>query len=164
MRIYFAGSIRAGREMSGAYDRLIRFLSGFGEVLTEHVGNERLLEEEERYTDRYIHDRDMRWLLEADVVVAEVTVPSLGVGYEIARGLEHGKPVVCLYRPSDEKRLSAMISGCPDLHLVEYGDVEDAERALADILMRIKRNREKRGMEQDPAEGDEPSQREEGEP
>jgi len=34
-------------------------------------------------------------------VVAEVTIPSLGVGYEIGRAVAMGKRVLCLNRPKD---------------------------------------------------------------
>jgi len=34
-------------------------------------------------------------------VVAEVTIPSLGVGYEIGRAVALGKRVLCLYRARD---------------------------------------------------------------
>ena len=38
------------------------------------------------------------------VIVAEVTQPSLGVGYEIGRAYAMNKPILCLYRPQPEKR------------------------------------------------------------
>ena len=38
-RIYFAGSIRAGREDADLYGRIIRLLQRYGTVLTEHVGD-----------------------------------------------------------------------------------------------------------------------------
>lgn len=37
-------------------------------------------------------------------LVSEVTVPSLGVGYEIGRAVAMKKPVLCLYRPQEGKR------------------------------------------------------------
>ena len=37
------------------------------------------------------------------VIVAEVTQPSLGVGYEIGRAYAMKKPILCLYRPQPEK-------------------------------------------------------------
>ncbi|KAB0337781.1 hypothetical protein FD755_025470, partial [Muntiacus reevesi] len=49
--------------------------------------------------DRLIHDRDLAWLQQADAVVAEVTQPSLGVGYELGRAVALHKPVLCLFRP-----------------------------------------------------------------
>jgi len=131
MRIYFAGSIRAGREDAGLYHRIIGHLQKYGEVLTEHVGDRSLTEmDDEGVTDRFIHDRDMGWLLSADVVVAEVTVPSLGVGYEIGRALENGKPVLCLYRPQKDKRLSAMISGCEKVIVSAYQTIYEAESII----------------------------------
>ena len=55
-------------------------------------------------------------------MVAEVTVPSLGVGYEIAVALAHGIPVLALFRPEEGRRLSAMIAGAPGVQVAEYGD------------------------------------------
>lgn len=40
MKIYFAGSIRGGRDDASIYARLIEELKTHGEVLTEHVGFE----------------------------------------------------------------------------------------------------------------------------
>ena len=38
------------------------------------------------------------------VLVAEVTMPSLGVGYEIGRAVAMDKNILCLYRYQPEKR------------------------------------------------------------
>ena len=71
-------------------------LKHYGQVLTEHLGNDQEIESKDRIlTDVQIHDRDMEWIRESDLVVAEVTIPSLGVGYEIGRAIELGKPVLC---------------------------------------------------------------------
>ena len=48
-------------------------------------------------SDQEIHDRDLQWIIESDMLVAEVTIPSLGVGYEIGRAIEMGKPILCLF-------------------------------------------------------------------
>ena len=99
IRIYFAGSIRGGRKLAEIYRELIDMLRMHGEVYTEHVGNEEALRRDDvKYSDRFIHDRDLEWLRNSDMVIAEVTVPSLGVGYEIARAIELGKPVLCLFK------------------------------------------------------------------
>ncbi|XP_076454388.1 5-hydroxymethyl-dUMP N-hydrolase-like isoform X2 [Babylonia areolata] len=62
-------------------------------------------------SDKEIHDRDMDWLKQSDVLIAECTQPSLGVGYEIGRAVDLNKKVLCLFRPESGKRLSAMIRG-----------------------------------------------------
>ena len=43
------------------------------------------------------------------VLVAEVTQPSLGVGYEIGRAVDMNKRILCLYRPQPGKRELAPI-------------------------------------------------------
>src|SRR3989338_5373851 len=111
MKSYFAGSVRGGRGDNELYSQIIKSLSGYGTVLTEHVSNKDLSAMGENKASEIIYKRDMRWLKESDVVVAEVTTPSLGVGYEIAKAEEMGKRILCLYRPASERRLSAMVAG-----------------------------------------------------
>ena len=135
MKIYFAGSIRGGRSDAEIYAQIIEFLQGYGEVLTEHVGSDELMDKgESSLSDQEIHDRDMDWLLESDLMVAEVTNPSLGVGYEIGRAIEAGKKIVCLYRESEDKRLSAMIAGADQITIVKYDSLEFLINKLMKII------------------------------
>lgn len=135
MKIYFAGSIRGGREDAALYLQIIEYLKNYGEVLTEHIGDPNLTDlGDDGPTDRYIHNRDLAWLQSADVLVAEVTTVSMGVGYEIGRAVESGKKVLCLFRPESGKNLSAMIAGCPDLELVNYRDLNEAKMAIDEFL------------------------------
>ncbi|MCF6358655.1 MAG: nucleoside 2-deoxyribosyltransferase [Draconibacterium sp.] len=135
MKIYFAGSIRGGREDAALYLQIIKYLKTYGEVLTEHIGDPNLTElGDDGPTDKYIHDRDLEWLNSADVLVAEVTTVSMGVGYEIGRAVKTGKKVLCLFRPDSGKNISAMISGCEDLKLVNYSNLQEAKKAIAEFL------------------------------
>lgn len=120
MSIYFAGSIRGGREDKALYIEIIEQLREYGHVLTEHIGDSQLTLLGESADDRAIHDRDLSWLREAEYVVAEVTTPSLGVGYEIGKATEWDKPILCLYRPNDSRSLSAMIAGSSRVKVREY--------------------------------------------
>lgn len=131
MKIYFAGSIRGGRDDADLYLQIIDHLRQYGEVLTEHVGDKNIkLLGEDGLTDDYIHKRDLEWVLDSDVLVAEVSTTSLGVGYEIGRAIENNKRVLCLYRPQDGKRLSAMIAGSPDVTNAEYKNLDDAKKVI----------------------------------
>jgi len=137
MKTYFAGSIRGGREDAALYLQIIEYLKTFGEVLTEHIGDPKLTDlGDDGPTDRYIHDRDLEWLQSSDVLVAEVTSVSMGVGYEIGRAIESGKKVLCLYRPGSGKNLSAMIAGCPDLTLLNYRNLDEAKTAIGEFLQK----------------------------
>ncbi|KAK3605597.1 hypothetical protein CHS0354_005901 [Potamilus streckersoni] len=113
-KIYFCGSIRAGRQDVELYGRIIEQLQAYGIVLTEHVANKEIELSEVNLDDKFIHDRDIEWLENCDAVVAEVTQPSLGVGYEIGRAVAMKKRLLCLFRPASGKKLSAMIGGAYD--------------------------------------------------
>jgi len=127
MKIYFAGSIRGGREDAALYLDLISRLRAFGEVLTEHVGDPLLTRAgDDGPDDRSIHDRDMAWLAACDLLVAEVTMPSLGVGYELGCAVSMGKPVLCLHRPSPGRPLSAMVAGSPGIQTTSYANIDEA--------------------------------------
>ncbi|MFH1509507.1 MAG: nucleoside 2-deoxyribosyltransferase [bacterium] len=129
MKIYFAGAIRGGRDDTDLYLQIIEHLKKYGEVLTEHIGDSNLNSLGENEKDEIIHNRDMKWLLSSDVVVAEITIPSLGVGYEIGRALENDKKILCLYKLQDGKRVSGMILGS-GVDCKKYGDLEDAKQIM----------------------------------
>jgi len=135
MKIYFAGSIRAGRNDADIYLEIINHLKKYGEVLTEHVGNEQLsIKGEKGLSEKYIYDRDLEWLISSDVIIAEVTTPSLGVGYEIRFAVEHNKKILCLYKQQEGKKLSAMVLGCPQITNVNYDSITEAKKIIDDFL------------------------------
>ena len=131
MKIYFAGAICGGRDDAKLYEKIIAYLGGRGDVLTEHVGNIELSGKgETTKKDNEIYFRDMKWLHSADAVVAEVTTPSLGVGYELGIAEKLIKPVLCLYRPRKGKRLSAMVKGNNKFTFREYQSLTDAQSCI----------------------------------
>jgi nucleoside 2-deoxyribosyltransferase len=131
MDIYFSGSIRGGREDAKLYSRIIRELKKYGDVLTEHVGSDDI---GNTLSDREIHDRDVQWLEKANIVIAEVTTPSLGVGYEIGRAVALNKKTHCFYRELPGKEVSAMIKGSPDLNCSHYTDIQSFRNKLRTIF------------------------------
>ena len=102
-------------------------------VLTEHIGDNNLLKQEKSLTDKEIYLRDIAWLKECDVVIAECTRPSLGVGYELAFAEKLNKPVNVLYR-NKECNLSAMISGDDYFNIFSYETKEEAFNIIDKIL------------------------------
>ena len=137
MKIYFAGAIRGGREDAELYFNIIHYLEKFGVVLTEHVGNTELSEKgEQSLTDNDIFQRDLNWLQSADLVVAEVSTPSLGVGYELGIAEKLKIPVLCLYRSLKGKRLSAMINGNEKFQCQAYQGFDEAKIHINNFLIR----------------------------
>jgi hypothetical protein len=129
--IYFSGSITGGRHDVGVYRAFIAVLEEAGHrVLAGSVASESVSASGDPLTPRSIFERDMAWLAECDVLVAEVSTPSTGAGYEIAAARYlHDIPVVCLYRPAYTKRCSAMVAGDARIALIEYRDGETDEAA-----------------------------------
>lgn len=135
MNIYFAGSIRGGRADAALYKDIITYLQTCGNVLTEHVGDPALTEKgEDGPDDASIYKCDMAWLNQSRVVIAEVTQTSLGVGYELGMACALKKPVLALYRPAQGRYLSAMITGCPAIKVVEYQTLDEATQAIRHFL------------------------------
>jgi nucleoside 2-deoxyribosyltransferase len=130
MKIYFAGAIRGGREDQKSYLEIIELLRGYGQVLTEHIGEENLSASGEDLDDKVISNRDLGWLKEANCLVAEVTTPSLGVGFELGKATEWQKPVLCLYRPAAGRRLSALIAGSSRVSVFEYQTVAELKEVF----------------------------------
>lgn len=123
MKIYFAGSIRGGRKDAELYCKVIAALKERHQVLTEHVGDLSLSTVEDK-GDKAIYEQDTAWLRECDIVVAECTQVSLGVGYELAYAEAHGKEVHIFYR-FKETQLSAMLSGNERFHIHRYADEDE---------------------------------------
>jgi nucleoside 2-deoxyribosyltransferase len=136
LKIYFAASIRGGRKDQNKYNELIGFLSSKVEVLTEHVGDSSLGQAGEKdLSDKEIYQRDLEWLESADAVIAEVTNPSLGVGYELGVAEKLGKPVLCLYKDSsDDTKLSAMVSGNQKFRTFLYHDLDQAKEEIVSFI------------------------------
>jgi hypothetical protein len=135
MKIYFAGSIRGGRVDAELYRRMISYMQSQGHnVLTEHVGSGKLcLSEQGRDRDAAIYNQDTAWLRESDVVIAECTCPSLGVGYELAYAERFEVPVHIFYNPS-KCALSAMLTGNSYFHIHPYNTEEEIFTTLDKIL------------------------------
>ena len=134
-KVYFAGSIRGGRVDAALYQRLIQYMKQQGaEVLTEHVGNLSLSTlEQGPQGDGAIYRQDTAWLRQCDVLVAECSCPSLGVGYELAYAERFGKPCHLFYNQATTQ-LSAMLTGNPYFHIHPYADEADIYGLLDRIL------------------------------
>ena len=141
MTIYFSGSITGGRADVALYRRIVEALESDGHrVLAGSVAAEHVTDGGDPLDPCFIFDRDLSWVEQADVLVAEVSTPSLGVGYEIAAArYRYEIPVICLYRPAYTKRCSAMISGDPGVQLVEYEDPEAMLPGLLESIRRLRR-------------------------
>ena len=127
MNIYFACSITGGREFESAYQEIVAALAADGhEIPTSHLAQSEVLEKERLLAPRDVYERDINWIKNCEALIAEVSVPSHGVGYEIGFALNIGKPVLCLHQK--DNRVSKMITGnsSPALTVAAYSTVKEA--------------------------------------
>jgi len=76
-----------------------------------------------------IYKRDIENVMKSDLVIAEITNPSLGVGMEIMLSIEMRKPIILFYN-SDIKQLSKMVRGAPGKVLFVYDSLKDVDGIL----------------------------------
>ena len=139
MNIYFACSITGGREFEPVYQDLTKALLADGhDVPTAHLAASNVVSLEAVVDPREVYERDVNWIRAARAVVAEVSVPSHGVGYEIGFALGAGKPVLCLLQ--EGHKVSKMISGNshPHLQLKAYRDSAQAVELMRKFLAELK--------------------------
>ena len=137
MDLYFSCSLTGGRQDQPAYAAMVAHLQALGHrVLTEHLASETVMAADGGMTPEAVFQRDTAWLRACDVLIAEVSTPSHGVGFEIAYALERGKPVLCLAR--EGVRVSKMLTGIRQtgFTFAAYATPEGARAHLEAFLRR----------------------------
>lgn len=135
MIIYVPASIRAGRGLVDTYRHIVEFLESRGHTVpNKHIGGDAIEEREATLTPKQIHDEDKQGVEKADLVIAEVSHPSLGVGMEIGYAVMMGKPTYAIYAKEKEATMSMMIMGNDKLNRYTYADMTDLDAVLETIL------------------------------
>jgi nucleoside 2-deoxyribosyltransferase len=140
MKIYFSGSISGGREHEAIYQHVVAYLRARGHAVpSAHVADPIALEAEKDLPPRAVFERDSNWVKDCDAMIAEVSTPSLGVGYEYALAVQLGKPVLCVCRSG--VRLSKMISGnpAPNLRVATYSSEPELNGIVDSFLANLTR-------------------------
>lgn len=132
--VYFAGSIRGGREDAAVYKRMIDYINKTDIVLTEHIGLGNLsVKTRTKEDDEHIYERDTEWIKLSEVLIAECTNPSHGVGYELAYAEARNIPVHIFYDKS-KANVSAMLNGNTRFKLYPYEREAEIYPVLDNIL------------------------------
>lgn len=127
MNVYFACSITGGRDDEPVYQAIAAALLEDGhQVPTAHLAGSGIAALEQASDPGEIYARDTAWIRACQALIAEVSTPSHGVGYEIGFALALGKPVLCLHRRG--RPVSKMLAGNPHpgLQVRAYTDVNEA--------------------------------------
>jgi 2'-deoxynucleoside 5'-phosphate N-hydrolase len=139
MNIYFACSITGGRDFEPLYQVIIASLLADGHTVpTAHLADSGVKALEAIVSPREVYERDADWIRECEALVAEVSTPSHGVGYEIAFALIIGKPVLCVFQ--EGRPISKMLSGNshPCIQVKPYRNTSDAVGIIRSFLSVVK--------------------------
>jgi nucleoside 2-deoxyribosyltransferase len=134
MKIYFACAITGGREFEPVYRAIVDALLADGyQVPTAHLASSDVAAQEQIVSPAEVYARDVSWIQSAAALIAEVSTPSHGVGYEVGYALSLGRRVLCLYKQGC--LVSKMITGNPhpNLRVYAYSGVDEAIRILREF-------------------------------
>lgn len=141
MKIYLACTVRGDRDAIAGLRDLVADLERAGHViLTKHLLDDDVEAAEAALTERQIYDRDIEWLNAADVLIADASGSSFGVGFEVgwvlARSDSTSQRVLLLYRADRKDRISRLIGGNAHPHctLMPYRDTADLVSRVRDGL------------------------------
>jgi 2'-deoxynucleoside 5'-phosphate N-hydrolase len=138
MNIYFACSITGGRDFEAIYQAITSALLEDGHIVpTAHLADPGVTALEKQVEAVEVYTRDVAWIRACDTLVAEVSTPSHGVGYEVAFALSLGKPVLCVYQQG--KPVSKMLTGNTHslLTIKEYQQAPQAAQIVRRFLREL---------------------------
>ncbi|MBI4170211.1 MAG: nucleoside 2-deoxyribosyltransferase [Candidatus Aenigmarchaeota archaeon] len=133
MKIYFAFTIVGDRAFLEHAKKIVALLESLGhEVLSRHVILENVYQIDRAIPAEEVFSRDIKWVTQCDMLIAEVSNASFGVGYEAAWALSLGKKVLLFYAKSSDRKISLLAKGNthPNCTVVSYSSMEDIEEFI----------------------------------
>ena len=131
MKIYFGFTVAGDRSTLDAARRIVQWLEDLGhQVLTRHLVNDDARAADRALGPQAVYRRDVAWLQECDLFIAEVSGSSFGLGFEAGYLLgATSLKVILLYRIESTHNISLMITGNthPNCTLVPYSSVAQVE-------------------------------------
>ena len=138
MKIYFGFTVAGDRSAVMAARKIVGILEEMHhEVLTRHLVEENAWEADRTITPKEVYLRDINWLEQCDMFIAEVSGSSFGLGFETGYLLgATAKKVVLCYRRDVEGKISLLITGIthPNCRLVPYSDLNEVAVWIANNL------------------------------
>ncbi len=140
MQIYFGFTVAGDRSAVTAARKIVAILEEMRhEVLTRHLVEDNAWEADRSLTPKEVYLRDMKWLEQCDMFIAEVSGSSFGLGFETGYLLgATTKKLVLFFRRDIESRISLLITGIthPNCNLVPYSDLNEVEIWIRNYLAR----------------------------
>jgi hypothetical protein len=137
MIIYCAGPIRGDTTFQANYLELIKIIESLGHTPLAELNGK--FNSSIPLSENQIYTRDLKWLKGSQLMIAEISAPSLGVGFEISYALFQKEIPVLALASGEVNKLSAMIAGCDSslLTLKRYNDIEDMQRIISEYIKNL---------------------------
>ena len=135
MKIYVSGSIYGGTQKIETYKMLIEELEKYGEVLDKQIADPNTIANEVYQKDEDIFNDLEEKLIIADVIIAEVSISSLGVGYELGFADKLNKKIIAIYDEIYTPKVTTMIRGNKRITLIPYQRIEEITNNLDKLLV-----------------------------
>lgn len=148
MKIYFTASTSGNGDLIPLYTHIIHLIQEYSATLTSgpQIISEKMLSEDKKLTSQQIYDRQKKRIEDSDLVIAETSKPSHGVGGEIVYALSLGKPVLALVHTKFEDHISPMLAGNPSENLfIEFYEEDSVKNKLNDFVKHIEKIKKRKG-------------------
>lgn len=141
MRIYLACTVRGDRCAVEGLRALAASLEAAGHaVLTKHLLDDDVDSAESALTERAVYERDINWLESCDLLIADASGSSFGVGFEVGYLLGRSgateQRALVLYRADRARQVSRLIVGMahPRCAVLKYENPEDLVLRVTESL------------------------------
>lgn len=146
MIVYCAGAIKGDTTYQNNYIKMIRFIESMNHMPLAELNGK--FNASIPLSDYQIYTRDIKWIEGSVLMIAEISGPSLGVGFEIAYAIfQKGIPVLALVS-SEVEKISAMITRCNSelLTLKRYQNIEDMQNIISNYIKNLEQESDRKGI------------------
>ena len=129
MIVYLAVPISFGRDL--------RFANSIAKAISElghKISSRWVLEEDPSWglSPEEIYERDLKGIERSDVLVADISRPSIGVGMEMMYAILHGKEVICITKRGIP--ISGLVLGSDRARILILDGEEELKRRLKELI------------------------------
>jgi hypothetical protein len=146
MIVYCAGAIKGDTTYQNNYIEMIRFVESINHTALAELNGK--FNASIPLSDNQIYTRDIKWIEGSVLMIAEISGPSLGVGFEIAYALFQKEIPVLALASSEVEKISAMITGCNSelLTVKRYQNIEDMQNIISDYFKNWEQKSDGKGI------------------
>ena len=137
MKIFFTYKRKGSLDVAENHSKIEDFLKNYGTIISKDIRSKSIGLNGEELNNNQILQRNLDLIRSSDVLIADVSNPSLGVGYQIHFAKTLNKKIICLYQLQVKKDLSPIIDGDEYLEILKFNNVEEIFTKLGNILYKI---------------------------